>query len=126
MLRAFTEEYNWAYADGYPDLHFVRQSWRFALWLLHQHGATEKPVDFYADKYLAAFPMLADEVAAEPAGWWGGQPDKRVADTYKLRTFIRFAELFGIVKIRALNPDIMLKEYAVIKGRMLDCWSFSV
>jgi hypothetical protein len=39
MFRAYTERFNWAYWDRYPDLRFIQTAFLFTLYLLTRYGA---------------------------------------------------------------------------------------
>ncbi len=58
-------------------------------------GDTPRPTEFYADKYRAAFPGLFHRLPAYPFS----TPEKDFSRCYSVRTFDRFLEWFGLVKV---------------------------
>jgi hypothetical protein len=62
LFRAYVEQFNWAYRDGYPELRFMQSAFLFTLYLLTQYGDAWRPQVFYEDAFLGAFPRLLDEV----------------------------------------------------------------
>lgn len=96
LLKAYTNEFNWAYCDIYPEIEIIQIGWLFSLYCLSVFGDKWRLCSFYADKFLNAFPMALDEI------------DERTYTTvkeqfhwcYKLRTLKRFANFWGLIEIR--------------------------
>jgi hypothetical protein len=59
-MYASCMRYNWAYLDGFPDMPDVQHGWGYLVWLLLQFGGEPRPVSFYADGLLRAWPFLLD------------------------------------------------------------------
>lgn len=59
---SFTQNFNWAYLDGYPEVQRYQQHWGFMVWLLLKYGKEERPFSFYSDHFLKAWPMFLDEL----------------------------------------------------------------
>lgn len=57
MFRAYAEQFNWAYQDGYPPLPTVQYAGFFMLYLLSRYGDDWRPGTFYSDAFLTAFPI---------------------------------------------------------------------
>lgn len=96
VFDTFTREFNWAYNDFYPDFPFCREAFGFSVYLLARFGETERPKNFYAEKFLAAFPMSLMEFDATAYS----TPESNFKNCYKIRTFDRFLEWFSFVDLR--------------------------
>lgn len=97
LFRVAAEEYNWAYADGYPEQRVIQQFFAFSLRTLARYGDVPRPSEFYSDAFARAFPTALDEE-------WGAR-----AHTH--RTFGHFAWLLGLVTITRADhhwqtPDV--------------------
>ena len=116
LLRTFVTEYNWAYADRYEELPFIQRSFLFTLYLLWRYGDEPRPVRFYEEAYIDAFPSLLNEVSPNPYF----EPEDEVARCYSLRTLSRFAEWFGLVEVeKSTDPMASFSDLCLRKTRML-------
>ena len=101
LLRAYCLEFNWAYRDGLPELRIVQMSFLFTLYLLHLHGQEARPVSFYEEQFLKAFPMAESEVGEPP--YWDRDPAtyavRQAKMAWSLRSIERFANFFGLVTL---------------------------
>ena len=96
VLLAFTLEFNWASNDGYPDTPIVQSGWGYTMYLLSKFGDKEQTVQFYADKYLQAFPKT---LQLFPAVTYS-TPYRMFTSCFRVRVFERFFEWFGFVQIQ--------------------------
>ncbi len=101
LLITYTSKFNWAYHDGYEHPHIGRFGFGFSLILVHKYGEKERETTFYADKYFKAFPQFYDEIVPRFA-----TEEEMAARCYSLRTFERFMDYFGLVKIRTTGMFI--------------------
>lgn len=62
IFRTSVREFNWAYEDGYPDLHIVQQSFAFSLYLLTRLARSETEDTALIDAFLQAFPAMVREI----------------------------------------------------------------
>jgi len=60
LFKAYTTKFNWGYRDGYPEAGIVQHSFLYTLFLLASFGNSQRPQQFYEDKFLTAFPMAPD------------------------------------------------------------------
>lgn len=94
LFKAATTQFNWAYFDRYPDFHSIQQGWLFSLYLLDCYGSELRPADFYARRFLDAFPQdLADPDIGER------DPVEFLKRCFILRTLTRWAEPLGLCRI---------------------------
>lgn len=95
VLETFATKFNWAYYDGYGDNQIGQFGFGFTLILLSKYGFEKQLDHFYSNKYLKAFPKLIDNVQSSQFDTSKSQAVK----CYSLRTFNRFLDYFGLIKI---------------------------
>ena len=98
-LSTYTDRFNWSSNDGYPQSPVGQLGWGFTVYLLEKFGQSERTIEFYAEKYLKAFPKLLEFFPARPYG----TPEGDFVNCYSVRTFERFLEWFGFVKVEHLH-----------------------
>lgn len=99
IIETFGRKFNWAYYDGYGDNQIGQLGFGFSLILLSKYGFEKQLDNFYSNKYFKAFPMLMDNI--QPLYF---DTNRNQADTcYSLRTFDRFLDYFGLIKIEVAN-----------------------
>lgn len=109
LFRAYVEQYNWAYRDGYPELRFMQSAFLFTLYLLMRHGDVSRSQVFYEDAFLNAFPMLLDEVPSSQVF----SPDETVRHAYTWRTLVHFAGFLGLATVEPVSDELLCREYRV-------------
>jgi hypothetical protein len=67
--------------------------------ILHFTFESNSPDKFYADKYLHAFPDLKE--LESPSRF--ETPERSASKCYSLRTFDRFLDYFGLIKIETIG-----------------------
>lgn len=100
LLKAYVRKFNWAYSDGYGDMRGVQHTVPFTLYLLSLHGTAPHKTSFYEDAFLDAFPMVIDEASGDEYS----PPEQTAARCYNLRTLVRFAEFFGLIRRDVPDP----------------------
>jgi len=103
FFHAFTDKFNWCYNDGYPEHPIGQLGWAFTAILLDKYGDTLLKSEFYAEKYLKAFPKFITFFKPEYT-----TAEKQYLRCYAVRTFERFFLWFGFVKVD--NPQKILKK----------------
>jgi hypothetical protein len=116
LFRAYVEQFNWAYRDGYPELHFMQSAFLFTLYLLRRHGDTWQPQAFYEDAFLRAFPMLLDEVPPSQVV----APDETVRRAYTWRSLVHFVGFLGLAMVEPVSDELLCHEYRVKTLPLLD------
>jgi hypothetical protein len=94
ILETFTTKFNWAYYDGYGENQIGQLGYGFSLILLSKFGKEKRLDSFYAEKYFNAYPHLLESV--EPSY---GTLESYSTKCYSIRTFERFLDFFGLIKI---------------------------
>jgi hypothetical protein len=98
-LSTYTDKFNWSSNDGYPQSPIGQLGWGFTICLLEKFGQGERTIEFYAEKYLKAFPKLLEFFPARPYG----TPEGDFVNCYRVRTFERFLEWFEFVKVKHVH-----------------------
>lgn len=99
LFEAFVKKFNWGYWDNFADVQILQMAFGFHLYMLQRSGKERRTVEFYAEQFTRAFPMVLDELAG---GYFS--PEKSLAMCYQLRVLSRFADFFGFVRLHALEP----------------------
>lgn len=94
LLQTFTLSNSWASADLYSDFPIAQMGWGFSIYLLLRFGQKPRPVRFYAEKYLAAFPAMLQHIRLIHRT----SPIVDFVDCYEIRTYRRFMEWFGMIR----------------------------
>ena len=109
LFRAYAEQFNWAYRDGYPELRFIQSAFLFTLYLLIRYGDILRSQVFYEDAFLRAFPMLVDEVPPSQVF----SPDETVRRGYTWRALVHFAGFLGLATVEPASDEFLCHEYRV-------------
>jgi len=92
LYEAYTLKFNWGYFDNYESMNIGRLGCVFSLILLLKYGNEKRIENFYAEKYINAFPLLLDEVTERY------RTAKEMAnDCYTFRTFEQYMNIFGLI-----------------------------
>jgi len=102
ILLTFATKFNWAYYDGYGENQIGQLGYGFSLILLSKYGQIRRLDSFYAEKYFKAYPNLLDSI--EPSY---NTLEKYSSDCYSIRTFDRFLDYFGLIKIDVEGKGII-------------------
>ncbi|RLZ07806.1 hypothetical protein [Faecalibacter macacae] len=94
ILTTFSFDFNWAINDGYPDEPIAQYGNLYTIYCLLKFGKTEKPTQFYADKYLQIFekflPLFNDSLHSKP--------EQQFSNCFEIRSFYRFTDWFGFTQ----------------------------
>lgn len=99
IFQTFGKEFNWAYFDRYGNNQVGQFGFSFSLILLSKLGSKKRNDFYYANKYFKAFPELINQVNVNPYT----TQEEDAFQCYSLRTFDRFLEYFGVIKIDCIN-----------------------
>ncbi len=96
IFLTFTQKFNWAHNDLHAEDAVAQLGWAYSIYLLLKYGDQERNIDFYAEKYLIAFP---DFITSFPVTYHYN-PKEMFLHCYGVRTLDRFFEWFGFVTIK--------------------------
>jgi len=114
VLDTFTKKFNWAYYDGYGDNQIGQLGYGFSLILLSKYGHENRLDSFYSEKYFKAYPQLLDSI--EPNY---GTLESYSTGCYSIRTFERFLDYFGLIRIDEQGKSLDSKTY-ITKTNLFD------
>lgn len=97
IFTTFCLKFNWAYYDRYWNEIIGLLGFGFSLILLSKYGNEKRLDGFYADRYFKAFPQLIDDTIVP----YYGTKEYYAERCYSLRTFERFLDFFGLIKIES-------------------------
>ncbi len=96
IFKTFCYKYNWAYFDGYGDNQTGQIGFGFTIFLLSKYGNRFYKSNFYAEKYLNAFPAVIDQFVTTD---YLDNSLMRIHECYSLRTFERFLKYFNLIEM---------------------------
>lgn len=95
IFSTYTEKMNWAFFDYYGDNNIGQLAYGFSLILLSKFGNVKRLDQFYAEKYITAFPAILNSISPKEY--------RSVKDgayhCYSYRTFNQFLNYFGLITI---------------------------
>lgn len=115
ILETFGTKFNWAYYDGYGDNQIGQLGFGFSLILLKKYGFEKQLDHFYSNKYFKAFPKFIDNIQSSQFV----SSESQLGKCYSLRTFNRFLDYFGLIKIENVNKLWNPDNY-IIKTELFD------
>jgi len=110
FFQSFTEKLMWGSNDGYVDKTVGQLGWAFSIYMLIKFGDQAFTTDFYAEKYLKAFPNFI--TFFEPRF---STPEEQCAHCYGIRTFDRFLLWFGFVTVEKQKQYLDLETDKFLK-----------
>lgn len=96
----FTQNFNWGYFDGYPDVPIGEYGYCLSVYLLLKYAEKESDPAFYAHRYLNVlykFLEMFDETTYMTR-------EEQFTRCYTLRNFERFMYWFGLVEMPQVQP----------------------
>jgi hypothetical protein len=114
IFTAFGMKFNWAYYDSFGDNQIGQLGFGFSLILISKYGSIKRLDSFYSSKYFSTFPMLIKQI--EPSRF--DSNEVMASKCYSLRTFDRFLDYFGLIKIESENK--WNSEKFIVKTELFD------
>jgi hypothetical protein len=112
VLSTYMSTFNWGFNDGYTKFPVGQLGSGYTLYLISKFGGKERTIDFYTGMYLHAFPRMIDHFADS-----GNRiPLDQFITCYSTRTFTRFMEWFGLVRVRKENKYSRIHEAIVLRN----------
>jgi hypothetical protein len=94
FFQAFTDKFFWGFNDNYTEQPLGQLGWGYTAFMLNKFGDQERKVDFYAAKFLTAFPIVITFFSQDITS-----PKSQFYSCYSLRSFERFFLWLGFVTI---------------------------
>ena len=93
FFQTFTGKFDWGFNDLYPQP-IGQLGWAFSVYMLYRFGDQANPSDYYAEKYLKAFPNFISLFEHTYS-----TPERQFNNCYSIRTFDRFFLWCGFVTV---------------------------
>ncbi|MCO6461658.1 MAG: hypothetical protein J5I59_09655 [Saprospiraceae bacterium] len=116
FFKAYTSEFNWGYNDSYTPFPFSQIGWAYSIYLLSMFGEKKEITDFYAEKYLTAFPFMLEcfsENLYVPR-------EIQAFGCYNTRLVDRFLDWFGLISITEKPEIFSNEETKIMKSLIFD------
>jgi hypothetical protein len=94
FFLGFTDKFSWGFNDGYPEQPIGQFAWLFSIYMLDKYGDQSRKIDFYAEKYLKAFPDFITYFTERYSSI-----KNQFIRCYGIRAFDRFLLWFGFVSV---------------------------
>ena len=94
FILGFTGKFSWGFNDGFPEQPIGQFAWLFSIYMLDKYGDQSRKVDFYAEKYLKAFPDFINYFTER----YPSKKDQFIR-CYDVRAFQRFLLWLGFVSV---------------------------
>lgn len=117
LFSTYSQKFNWSYLDGYPSQQTGQLGFAFTLLLVSKYGKIERLDNFYAEKYLKAFPKLSLDFNT---GYFNDDINGHFHDCYSYRTFDRFLEYFNLIESRTEGKYFTDKKKFIKKTALFD------
>jgi hypothetical protein len=118
LFKTYTTKFNWGYRDAYPEAQIIQQSCCYTLYLLASFGDAQHTQQFFADKFLTAFPMALDIFQEDMYS----TAEDTASHCYFVRALDRFAAFFGLAEFELKPRKAYSDPYLVRKSALLDCF----
>lgn len=114
LFLNYITKYNWGYADMYPESWIIQGGFGFTIFLVQKYGNEPRDANFYAEKYLKAFPKLLEDFP--DSEYSTGLMDFQ--NCYKTRLFKKFLYRFGLIEV--VKKDKFWENVIIIKKELID------
>lgn len=105
FFQTFTEKFAWSFNDGFTEHPVGQVGWAFSIILLNKFGNNPNTSNFYAQKFLTAFPVNVSFF--QP---FYGTKEDMFKHCYGTRTFEKFFLWFGFVTYKSETKYLRLKD----------------
>jgi hypothetical protein len=95
LFFTYVGRFNWGFEDWYEEATSIQAGFAFSMYLVKKYGDSANEVEFYADKFAAAFPFVIRSFSGRRMR----TPEEEFLLCYSLRTFERFLLRFGLVDV---------------------------
>jgi len=124
LFQTYTQKFNWASRDLYPELGIIQQAFLFSCYILHRKAKTYVSANELSTHFIQAFPAVLN---TEERCLSSEESYHLLQHSFYIRFIERFCEYFGLVTIekkekRSLQLDYLIRTTPFF-GEML-LWKF--
>jgi hypothetical protein len=128
IFKIFCTKYSWGYTDGFEFESIGQAGFGFSLLMMQNFGNESLMANFYAEKYINAFPFEVNHTREgySQSGWYfeGKQSPEELRKSamycYSHRTITHMMDWFGFVEINKPKDYMKHDETTVKKTGVLD------
>lgn len=128
IFKIFCTKYNWGYTDGFQFESIGQAGFAFSLLMMQNFGNESLKTNFYAEKYINAFPFEVNYTRKNhtQSGWFFEREQtpeelrKNAMYCYAHRTITHMMDWFGFVEINKPKDYMKHDETTVKKTEVLD------
>lgn len=111
LFQTYTQEFNWASRDFYPELEIIQQAFLFSCYILHRKAKTYVNANELSTHFIQAFPAVLNR---EERYLSSEESHQLIPHAFYVRFIERFCEYFGLVTIekkekRSLQLDYLIR-----------------
>jgi hypothetical protein len=124
VMQTFAQRFNWASLDGYGNSRTGQFGFGYTLMMLNKYGNEIKPVEFYSDKYMIAFPALLDDFILISV-YRSADITRSFSRCFTIRSFERYLEFFNLAEV-TYEGNALMRENVKVKpsGIFLEVFEF--
>jgi hypothetical protein len=110
LLHTYTQKFNWASRDFFPEFRIIQQAFLFSCYLLHRKAKAGASADELSNYFVQAFPTLTkiDERNLSPE-----ESLELAQRSFFVRFIERFCEYFGLVTVEKKEKISFRLDYFV-------------
>ncbi len=110
IFRTNCQKFNLGYHDGYPQNVGIQDTFGFTLYLFLRYGSERRKVEFYTEKILTAFPILASHFEER----WTSREDQ-FKGCYEVRVLERFLKYYNFIEYENKRSPLSSREPLDVK-----------
>jgi len=112
VMQTFALRFNWASLDGYGNSRTGQFGFGYTLLMLNKYGNELRPVEFYSNKYMIAFPALLEDFLIHSVY---RQTDfaRSFTRCFTIRSFERYLEFFNLADVTYQGNALMRENFKV-------------
>lgn len=117
LFRMYTQEFNWASRDFYPELEIIQQAFLFSCYILHRKAKAFIKANEFSAYFIQAFPaVLKKEEKYLPLE----EPYQLLEHAFYIRFIERFCEYFGLVAVEKKRKRSLRLDHSIITTPFFD------
>jgi Domain of unknown function (DUF1841) len=109
LFRTYTQKFDWAFRDFYPELGIIQQAFLFSCYILHRKAKTYVNANELSAHFIQAFPAVLNK---EKRYLPPEESHQLIQHAFYIRFIERFCEYFGLVKVQKQKRSLQL-DYSI-------------
>ncbi len=110
LFQTYTQKFNWASRDFYPELGIIQQAFLFSLYILHRKAKTYVSANELSTHFIQAFPAVLN---TEERCLSSEESYHHLQHSFYIRFIERFCEYFGLVTIQEKEKRSLQLNYLI-------------